>query len=83
MLERKSTDTRSSTNSTKKGSGKKTKSTKKNDHDEEAHHKATVCEEYDDEYAHFVKENKIMWKGMTLLAGLGFCGLAAGTYVIN
>lgn len=24
-----------------------------------------------------------MWKGMTLLASLGFCGLAAGTYVIN
>jgi hypothetical protein len=24
-----------------------------------------------------------MWKGMTLLAALGFCGLAAGTFVIN
>ena len=86
MLDRKSTGTRSSTKSSTstKGSLKKKKSTtKKHDDDLEAHHEHTVDEDCDDEYAHFVKENKIMWKGMTLLAALGFFGLAAGTFVIN
>ena len=84
LLGRKSLgDTRSSTKSTTKGSLKKRKSTKKHADDLEDHHEHTVDEECDDEYSHFIKENKVMWKGMTVLAALGFCGLAAGTFVIN
>jgi hypothetical protein len=84
LLDKKSIETRSSTKSSTKGSLKKRKSTtKKHDDDLEGHHRHTEDEDCDDEYAHFVKDNKIMWKGMTLLAALGFIGLAAGTFVIN
>ena len=80
LIDRKSS--RSSSKTSKKDSTKR-KSTKKNIEDLEDHHEHGVTEDCDDEYAHFVKNNKVMWKGTTLLAALGFCGLAAGTYIIN
>jgi hypothetical protein len=84
LLDRKPSETRSSTKSSTKGSlKKKNKTPKKHEDDLEGHHEHTGTEDCDDEYAHFVKDNKVMWKGMTLLAALGFIGLAAGTFVIN
>lgn len=84
LLDRKSLSSRSGSKASLRDSTKKRKSSKKDkSEDLEHNHEHKGDEECDDEYAHFVKNNKVMWKGMTLLASLGFCGLAAGTYVIN
>ena len=75
LLEKKTS--RSSTKSTtsNRKSSKKIKSLDLENNHENDH--------ADDEYGHFLKQNKVMWKTMTLLSSLGFFGLAAGTYVIN
>ena len=79
LLNRNSTASRSSEKST---SSKKRKSSRKTV-DLEDNHDHKVGEECDDEYSHFLKSNKVMWKTVTLLGSLGFFGLCAGTYVIN
>jgi hypothetical protein len=84
MSEEKLLDKKTSRSSTKSTSSKR-KSSKKNksldlEHNHDDDHATAEC---DDEYSHFLKQNKVMWKTLTLLSSLGFFGLAAGTYVIN
>ncbi len=84
LLNKKSLSSRTSSKETLRDSTKTRKSSKKHKSDDLEHnHEHKNDEDCDDEYAHFVKNNKFMWKGMTLMASLGFCGLAAGTYIIN
>lgn len=79
LLDRKSSKSSSKSTSSKRKSSKKNKSLDlEKNHDDD--HALADC---DDEYTHFVKQNKVMWKSLTLLSSLGFFGLAAGTYVIN
>jgi hypothetical protein len=85
MSEEKLLDKKTSRSSNKSSSSKRKSSKKKNKSLdlEQNHDDDHTTAEADDEYSQFLKQNKVMWKTMTLLSSLGFFGLAAGTYVIN
>jgi hypothetical protein len=83
LLNRKSSASTANRSSTKSAGSKRKSSKKTKSLDLEHNDEHELDEHCDDEYSHFVKKNKVMWKTVTLLASLGFVGMAAGTFVIN